>query len=330
MMDTAVFENDTLTIRAGAFATEIHVKQIDAKWNNLSLDPERRARGQLNMLAERLNAFATFLLQTARDGGGIDVGAEMERFARRHLELTQEYWAKESHCASSAVCGPANFPVARNQKRLDASAKAATAVDDHLVIAKKAVTRTAFPHGAPGGPIRGDNPDAPRLIREKIAALQAEQERMKAANTALRGLKGRSNEAMVQGLMLAIHCDEAEARKIVKPNYLGKRGFEPWQFQNNSAEIRRLEARLSEIEAARSRPAEKAERELPGGIRIVENADAHRIQILFPNKPSAEMREKLKRNGFRWAPSNGAWQRHLNEAGRDAARRILAAEMATS
>jgi len=58
MMDTAVFENDTLTIRADAFAAEIHVKQIEAKWHNLSLDPERRARGQLNMLAERLNAFA--------------------------------------------------------------------------------------------------------------------------------------------------------------------------------------------------------------------------------------------------------------------------------
>ena len=67
------------------------------------------------------------------------------------------------------------------------------------------------------GPIRGDNLGAPRLIREKIAALQSESAQMKAANTALRGLKGRSDEAMVQGHMLAIHRDEGEARKIVKP-----------------------------------------------------------------------------------------------------------------
>lgn len=46
--------------------------------------------------------------------------------------------------------------------------------------------------------------------------------------------------------------------------------------------------------------------------------------ILFPGKPDASVRDLLKANGFRWAPSEGAWQRHLNNGGRYAASRVIA------
>jgi hypothetical protein len=37
-----------------------------------------------------------------------------------------------------------------------------------------------------------------------------------------------------------------------------------------------------------------------------------RIQIIFPYKPDEEIRNSLKRNGFRYSPKNTAWQRHRN------------------
>jgi len=55
------------------------------------------------------------------------------------------------------------------------------------------------------------------------------------------------------------------------------------------------------------------------------NPDAARIQLTFPGKPDPAVRDVLKSNGFRWAPSAGAWQRHLNNAGRYAAKRVLSA-----
>ncbi|WP_318874486.1 hypothetical protein RWA02_32705 (plasmid) [Sinorhizobium meliloti] len=60
-----------------------------------------------------------------------------------------------------------------------------------------------------------------------------------------------------------------------------------------------------------------------GAVEIKENANIARIQLLFPGKPDGPTRRVLKANGFRWSPSQGAWQRHLNEAGRYAAQRVL-------
>jgi hypothetical protein len=48
-----------------------------------------------------------------------------------------------------------------------------------------------------------------------------------------------------------------------------------------------------------------------------------RIQLRFDDIPPAETREKLKRNGFRWSPSQKAWQRLLNQNGKYAAQSVL-------
>ena len=40
-----------------------------------------------------------------------------------------------------------------------------------------------------------------------------------------------------------------------------------------------------------------------------------RIQFIFEDKPDEETRNILKNNGFKWAPSQGAWQRQLTRNG---------------
>ncbi len=59
------------------------------------------------------------------------------------------------------------------------------------------------------------------------------------------------------------------------------------------------------------------------GIRIVENETLDRIQIIFPDKPSAEERAALKGRGFRWAPSANAWQRKLTNNARHVAATLV-------
>lgn len=45
-----------------------------------------------------------------------------------------------------------------------------------------------------------------------------------------------------------------------------------------------------------------------GVSSVVEDKDAGRYQVTFNGKPDAEIRNVLKQNGFRWAPSLGVWQ----------------------
>jgi hypothetical protein len=61
------------------------------------------------------------------------------------------------------------------------------------------------------------------------------------------------------------------------------------------------------------------------GVRCVLNKTLDRVQLIFPDKPSAEERVLLKSNAFRWAPSVGAWQRQLTQNGVWAAERVLKA-----
>ena len=56
---------------------------------------------------------------------------------------------------------------------------------------------------------------------------------------------------------------------------------------------------------------------------IVENTEANRLQVFFPEKPSETVRKELKSNGFRWSPRNKAWQRQLTQNAEYAARRVL-------
>lgn len=60
-----------------------------------------------------------------------------------------------------------------------------------------------------------------------------------------------------------------------------------------------------------------------GGVRIVRNAEAQRIQLFYPSKPDDSERAKLKSHGFKWSPRFGAWQRQLTENAERAVKIVL-------
>jgi hypothetical protein len=48
-----------------------------------------------------------------------------------------------------------------------------------------------------------------------------------------------------------------------------------------------------------------------------------RLQLLFDGKPDEKTRSVLKSNGFKWAPSQNAWQRQLTENAKYSLQRII-------
>ena len=98
-----------------------------------------------------------------------------------------------------------------------------------------------------------------------------------------------------------------------------KQPFPSYSITNNGAEIRRIKKRIENLEANKN--TEFVGWKFNGGEAVI-NEDKNRLQLIFDEKPSEEQRTILKSNGFRWAPSDKAWQRQLNHNAFYAANRI--------
>lgn len=60
-----------------------------------------------------------------------------------------------------------------------------------------------------------------------------------------------------------------------------------------------------------------------GSVRVLENVEQDRLQVFFEGKPDESMRSSLKKCGFHWSPTQGAWQRQLTDNARYAVKQVL-------
>jgi len=169
--------------------------------------------------------------------------------------------------------------------------------------------------------ISSDDPEAIVKLQQKITEAETLQARMVAANKAVR--KNDRHALAEQGFT------ERQITDLFTPDFCGRLGFPDYALQNNNANIRRMKQRIDGLrrEHAQRHTDETPawDIELPEGVQIVENAGLNRLQILFPGKPADAIRAKLKSHGFRWSPTERAWQRQLNNNSRWAAKQLLEA-----
>ena len=81
-----------------------------------------------------------------------------------------------------------------------------------------------------------------------------------------------------------------------------------WELTNIGATIRETKKRIKRLEDLES--IQFNDVEFKGG-KIIRNANINRIQILFDDIPSQDIRQALKSRGFHWSRSEGAWQREF-------------------
>lgn len=240
-------------------------------------------------------------------------------------------WAAYQHAGARTlnwmVTGPASFPVRSNQKRMDTEHKRLGELVEFYQGAPAAEVKKAKRARAeaigPAGIAQGELEDARKLLERREAA----QAHMKAVNAIIRREKlGGGDGAKLAELATAagFPMSPNRAGMILQPSF-GRPGYARFQLSNNNAEIRRVKARVAELEAkAAAIAADPApvEREI-GGVRLLENVAIDRVQLVFPDKPSDEARRVLKGRGFRWSPREGAWQRQLTANGKRAAEAVI-------
>ena len=245
-----------------------------------------------------------------------DSADKIYALADRYSRRMADYYNKESsigtRCPSVMISGGSNFPVRKKEKQV-----AAWEANHQYYQETQAILFRIRSIAAGKDIIQSDDPDALQKLRGKLAKRQRHQERMKAANAAIRLKDTFAGDEKLSELGFSAE----EIQQLRTPDFCGRVGYPSYELSNNNAEIRRITARIKKLEEAKAAPA--AEPEQHDGFRVVENTDAMRLQIIFEDKPDADTRTLLKSEGFRWAPSQGAWQRQLTDNARRALKRII-------
>lgn len=232
----------------------------------------------------------------------------LEIYCRKLAENMNASYSIEARCPSILISGGGNFPV-RKKERQNAARDRNLEEWNYIQGLLDKIRSVGT------GGISSDDPQAVEKLEAKLAALEKHQELMKAANVAIRMKDPTEGDAKLAELGYT----PEDIAKLREPDFCGRIGYPAYLLQNNNANIRRIRGRIEELKKRSENTPEGWE--FDGG-RVVMNTTENRLQIIFDGKPDADVRTELKGEGFRWAPSQGAWQQQLTDNAMRAARRL--------
>lgn len=105
-----------------------------------------------------------------------------------------------------------------------------------------------------------------------------------------------------------------------KPLTKDQTKHDSYVLENLNGNKTRIKKRIESLQQLEKIEAVQVEK---NGISYEVNKDENRVMIYFPGKPSDEIRSNLKHRGFRWSPSNQAWQAFINNYTIDTAKKIV-------
>lgn len=297
-----------MTFTAETFLADIPLEIAVAAYRGTSFSPEQRGESARQDYARTLAADYADLVQLATTPEQIAMlNEEFARYREGYKKRALAYLRSHANCVSWMIAGPSNFPVRQMQKRNQWADNKATEMVEFRERALDAIRKKFRP--ADLRPIMAGDADAVERLQAKIDEAEALQVKMKKANAIIRKNLKASPEEKVAALVAAGFSEDA-AREILTPDCFGCIGFASYQLTNNNNNIKRMKARLAQIQRNQAQPTVAVETET--GVRVEDCPAENRIRLFFPGKPDAETRDMLKRNGFRWAPSLGCWQAFRN------------------
>lgn len=266
---------------------------------------------------------------TLTDKDWEEVYSIADRYAPNLEKYTDETNRNEASYPSWFISGPARYNTKKNEALMSRSRALyennADRInpDDNVYLKKiKSILTNAS--------IKSNDDAATAKLQDKYDKLKAELENGKAMNAYF-----RKNKTLVGFPGISEQSAKAFDRANASGDYFSRQPFMSYRLQNGNAELHRIQARIdtlnkakAQAEAAKANPqaaAEATAAKYPkvDGVEVQENAEEMRVQLRFPGKPDEQTRSLLKSHGFRWSPTQGAWQRQLNGNGTYAARQVM-------
>jgi hypothetical protein len=252
-------------------------------YNNISFSPERRGEQDFLYYSE--------LLKTDLETLGENKGNYEQKF----IDRIMLFYHRQSRCASSFICGPSNFPVRSNRKKIDSTDRALNDFNHWRNKYFKAVNRerTLSPEE-----------EIDKTLKE-IDYLEDKKELYKECNklkTFDERVKFLSENNLTEKLAFYMRQENA-----MIPTYA---------ITSLTTKIRERRKKLEVMRVRIERKETFETINFEGGEIKIEN---DRVIIQHLSKPERDVIEKLKSHGFRWSPSFKAWSRkHTGNAIYDA------------
>lgn len=241
------------------------------------------------------------------------IDALLDSYARRLADNINNSNRIGTMCPSILIAGGSGFNVRKKERQNAAADRNMQEWNEIQGILHKI-------RSVGTGGISGDDPNALNKLRAKLDSLERLQNRMKAANSAIR----MKDQAKGDAKLAEMGYSPSDIKELRSPDFCGRIGYPSYQLSNNNANIRRIRERIEELEKRQEIPAPDGWK-FDGG-EVVINTELNRLQIVLDDRPDSETKQALKSHGFRWAPSQRAWQRQLTDNAIHAAKAITRAE----
>ncbi len=244
-------------------------------FRNQSFSPEK--------LADRM--YSDLMQELKEDLAQLD---NPGNYGKKYIEHVSKYLSRKARVMNWFITGPANFPVARNQKNMDLEDRAwkeFRAWRDRYI---KAVNR--IPHLSP-------EQDLDKALIDLNKTTQF-HEMAKAANKIIKDKKDGKKERL-----LDLGFNEKSVNTLMTPDCFGYLGIAPFTLTNNRAKIKRLESKVITMKRRIETKTDFQPVNFPGGVINIEN---DRVTITHDEKPDRSVIDKIKARGFRWSRKHTA------------------------
>lgn len=237
----------------------------------------------------------------------------LEEYRAGYLQRLQAWLNAESNTASTMITGGSGFNVERNRKRMATADNRRKELQD---FENTQLSRIKRELGELSTTIRADDPNAIESLRAQLKQLdhlQAKKAEIKAI------LKNKNLDDTGRARQIeALGFSAGDARLLARSAGWGL------GYQTIRSKRERIEGRIMQLSREQARPRVEVEAQLKGAggrlwpVRVVDDPGENRIRLHFAERIDAGTAALLKKHGFKWAPSQTAWQRQRTDNARSA------------
>ena len=304
-------ENTVTLLHTERFKDDLSYDALERSYSWISFDPEKRAKREQQDWADSMEQLYNSHAEQAQQTGALEAyNAAFEKGYSSLLKNYKEMISIRSRTFSTAITGGAGITarkIANNESLMQREYEKLKIHNQEVKKLKNKLAKIAKNTPADqyetGEVVKSVDVNAIAKLQDKIKQLEEKKEYIYRQQKAEKEYK-KSKDSSVFG---KYDIKKEDVEQML--DEINRYGYALYSNPANiNAEIRRIRERITGLEKNQNKGEEDI---LIEGGKIVKNGATQRLQIFFDGIPDKDVREKLKRHAFKWAPSVKAWQRTL-------------------